>query len=118
VRRLQQRGKTVHIIGLRVSTGKDLENFLSGKYTAVEDLLGITPAKGATAPPVQMDQSIPVEKIVAKLDGAERRLNFVAFSHFRNSIVEEDFSAKSLAFNKAVERGLIDLYQIPNPKNP
>jgi len=118
VRRLQQRGKTVHIIGLRVSTSKDLENFVSGKYTAVEDLLGIIPAKRATAPPVQMDQSISVETIVAKLNGAEGRLNFVAVSHFLNSIVEGDFSAKSLAFNNAVERGLIDLYQIPNPKNP
>ena len=88
------------------------------KYTAVEDLLGIIPAKRATAPPVQMDQSISVETIVAKLSGAEGRLNFVAVSHFLSSIVEGDFSAKSLAFNKAVERGPIDLYQIPNPKNP
>ena len=65
-----------------------------------------------------MDQSISVETIVAKLNGAEGRLNFAAVSHFLNSIVEGDFSARSLAFNKAVERGLIDLYQIPNPKNP
>jgi uncharacterized LabA/DUF88 family protein len=120
VRRLQQKGKTVHIIGLRVSTSKDLENFVGGKYTAVEELLGIIPAKRAAAPAqaAPVDEAISIETIIAKLDAAEKRLKFVSVSHFLNSIVEGNFSAKSLAFNKAAEQGLIDLHQIPNPKNP
>lgn len=118
VKRLQQRGLTVHVIGLRVSTSRDLQNFVGGKYTAVEELLGIIPAKkGAPLPPVAADTKISMETIILKLDAAERRLNFVAVSHFLNNIVEGEFTDKSLPFNGAVEQGLIELHHIPNPKN-
>jgi uncharacterized LabA/DUF88 family protein len=118
VKRLLQKGKVVHVIGLRVTTSRDLQNFVGGKYTAVEDLLGIIPAKEGTAHPVETDETISVETIVAKLEGAENRLNFVAVSHFLNNIVEGLFPAKSRAFNNAVEQGLIELHTIANPKNP
>lgn len=118
VKRLQQKGIVVHIIGLRITTSKDLQNFVGGKYTAIEDLLGIIPAKKGA--PVSSDapiEKISLEAIVSKLHAAEKRLKFVAVSHFLNSIVEGEFSEKSLAFNKAVEQGLIELYSVPNPKN-
>jgi uncharacterized LabA/DUF88 family protein len=118
VKRLQQKGIVVHIIGLRVTTSRDLQNFVGGKYTAIEDLLGIIPAKKSapvsSAPPVE---SISVEAIVSKLGAAEKRLRFVSVSHFLKNIVEGEFSEKSMAFNKAVEQDLIELYKIPNPKD-
>ena len=48
---------------------------------------------------------------------AEKRLKFVSVSHFLKNIVEGEFSEKSVAFNKAVEQDLIDLYKLPNPKD-
>jgi uncharacterized LabA/DUF88 family protein len=119
VKRLQQRGKTVHVIGLRVTTSRDLQNFVGSNYTAVEDLLGIIPAKKEklAAEPASVQQAISVEAIIAKLDSAQKRLNFVSVSHFLKNIVEGEFADKSVAFNRAVEQGLIELYQIPNPKN-
>ena len=51
VKRLQQKGREVHIIGLRASTSRDLQNFVGQNYMAVEELLGIIPAKGQAAPP-------------------------------------------------------------------
>lgn len=120
VKRLQQKARTVHIIGLRVTTSKDLQNFVAGKYTAIEDLLGIIPAKKtAPSPPIEgAQESISMETIITKLHGAEKRLRFVSVSHFLKSIVEGEFSQKSLAFNKAVEQDLIELYKTDNPKDP
>ena len=117
VKRLQQKGLTVHIIGLRVTTSRDLQNFVGGKYTAIEDLLGIIPAKKSVPVPGGADEKISVEAIVAKLAAAEGRLKFVAVSHFLKAIVEGEFAEKSVAFNKAVEQGLIELYPIANPKD-
>jgi uncharacterized LabA/DUF88 family protein len=121
VKRLQQKGKVVHIIGLRVTTSKDLQNFVAGKYTAIEDLLGIIPAKKVGLVEAQVEggltEKISVESIVLKLDAAEKRLSFVSVSHFLNHIVEGQFSEKSLAFNKAVEQGIIELHKMPNPKD-
>ena len=117
VKRLQQKGSTVHIIGLRVTTSKDLQNFVGGKYTAIEDLLGIIPTKKTLPILPASAETISIESIVLKLDGAEKRLSFVSVSHFLRSIVEGEFSEKSLAFNKAVEQDLIELFKIPNPKD-
>jgi hypothetical protein len=118
VKKLQQRGRKVHVIGLRVTTRRDLQNFVDSNYTAVEDLLGIIPVKKTSAQPtMHMPETISVEAIAAKLASTEKRPNFVAVSHFLNNIVEGEFSEKSVAFNEAVEQGLVELYQIPNPKN-
>jgi hypothetical protein len=117
VKRLQQAGKTVHVVGIRATTSRDLQNFVGGRYTAVEELLGIIPAKKGEPHPVAIDEAISIETIMQKLRAAEARLKFVSVSHFLNNIVEGVFSQKSLAFNKAVEQGLIELYHIPNPKN-
>ncbi len=116
VKRLQQMGRTVHVIGLRASTSRDLQNFVGSNYSAVEELLGIIPAKGA-AVPTRSFEAISVESVCAKLAGAEQRLPFVSVSHFIKNILEGEFAEKSAAFNRAVEQGLIDLHQIPNPKN-
>jgi uncharacterized LabA/DUF88 family protein len=117
VKRLQQQGRTVHVVGIRATTSRDLQNFVGGKYTAVEELLGIIPAKKGVPHAAVADEAISIETIMQKLDAAESRLKFVAVSHFLNNIVEGVFSQKSLAFNKAVEQGLIELYHIPNPKS-
>ena len=117
VKRLQQKAKVVHIIGLRVTTSKDLQNFVAGKYTAIEDLLGIIPAKKTVPTTGGVDEKISIESIVLKLDAAEKRLSFVSVSHFLNHIVEGNFSEKSLRFNSAVEQGIIELHKIPNPKD-
>jgi uncharacterized LabA/DUF88 family protein len=117
VKRLQQKGRTVHVIGIRVTTSRDLQNFVGGRYTAVEELLGIIPAKKGPPQGRAIDEGISIETILSKLDAAEQRLKFVAVSHFLNNIVEGLFSQKSLAFNKAVEQGLIELRQIPNPRS-
>ncbi len=117
VKRLQQKGSVVHIIGLRVTTSRDLQNFVAGKYTAIEDLLGIIPTKKGAPLPAGAEEKISIESIVSKLDAAEKRLSFVSVSHFLKNIVEGEFSEKSLPFNKAVERGLIELYKIANPKD-
>lgn len=118
VKRLQQRGKNVHVIGLPASTSRDLQNFVGGNYSAVEELLGIIPAKGGGAPKgIKDDGTISAEAVVAKLAGVEGRLSFVSVSHFLKNILEGDYSAKSAAFNRAVELKFIETYQIPNPKS-
>ncbi|MGH2639401.1 MAG: NYN domain-containing protein [Rhabdochlamydiaceae bacterium] len=117
VKRLQQKGVQVHIIGLRVTTSRDLQNFVGGKYTAIEDLLGLIPAKKSAPVPLGADEKISIETIICKLEAAQKRLSFVSVSHFLKNIVEGEFSEKSLTFNKAVEQELIELYKIPNPKD-
>jgi len=120
VKRLLQKGKQVHIIGLRASTSRDLQNFVGSNYTAVEELLGLIPAKGQTPPPLHpKDIQVSVEGVCAKLASIELRLPFVSVSHFLKNILEgNDFSEKSAAFNRAVEQGLIAVYKIQNPKAP
>jgi hypothetical protein len=118
VKRLQQKGRTVHVIGIRATASRDLQNFVGERYTPVEELLGIIPAKRGAPQPFPIDEGISIETILSKLGAAENRLKFVAVSHFLNNIVEGVFSQKSLAFNRAVELSLIELHQIPNPKNP
>jgi uncharacterized LabA/DUF88 family protein len=119
VKRLQQKGKEVHIIGLRASTSRDLQNFVGSNYTAVEELLGIIPAKPqAQVASAQRQGGISVEEICIKLASVENRLAFVSVSHLLKNMMEgDDFSEKSAAFNLAVERGLVEVYKIPNPKS-
>ena len=118
VKRLQQKGKGVHVIGLRVSTSRDLLNFVGGNYSAVEELLGIIPAKTVAVPKAASDDKLSTEAVCAKLAEVEGRMRFVSISHFLKNIIEgEDYSEKSAAFNKAVALGLIETYQIPNPKS-
>ncbi len=117
VKRLQQRGKTVHVIGLRVSTSRDLMNFVGSNYSAVEELLGIIPAKGVVAAKAREDATLSMETVCAKLADFEPRLKFVAVSHFVKNILEGEQSEKSAVFNRAVAAGLIETYQIPNPKS-
>jgi uncharacterized LabA/DUF88 family protein len=123
VKRLQQKGKEVHIIGLRASTSRDLQNFVGSNYTPVEELLGIIPAKPqgqtAAAPTRPQDAVISTDGVCTKLASIEGRLAFVSVSHFLKNVLEGDnFSEKSAAFNLSVEQGLIEVYRIPNPKAP
>jgi uncharacterized LabA/DUF88 family protein len=119
VKRLQQKGKEVHIIGLRASTSRDLQNFVGSNYTAVEELLGIIPAKPQTALPARsQDAAISSDGVCTKLASIEGRLAFVSVSHFLKNVLEGDnFPEKSAAFNLSVEQGLIEVYKIPNPKS-
>jgi len=117
VKRLQQRGKGVHIIGLRASTSRDLQNFVGSGYTAVEELLGIIPAKATAKPHRPKDVGMSVEDVCAKLEATQGRLAFVSVSHFIKSILEGDMADRSAAFNKAVELGRVEVYKIINPKS-
>jgi uncharacterized LabA/DUF88 family protein len=116
VKRLQQRGKTVHIIGLKVTTSRDLQNFVSS-YTAIEELLGIIPTKKTITATAQRTGITSPDIILSQLESAQKRLNFVSVKHFLNDIVKGEFSEKNAIFNAAVDAGLIELYSIPNPKN-
>jgi uncharacterized LabA/DUF88 family protein len=99
VKRLQQRGKSVHVIGLRVSTSRDLLNFVGSNYSAVEELLGIIPAKGVVAAKAREEGALSMEAVCEKLADFEPRLKFIAVSHFLNNILEGERSEKSSVFN-------------------
>jgi uncharacterized LabA/DUF88 family protein len=118
IKRLQQKGKLVHVIGLRASTSRDLQNFVGKNYSVVEELLGFVPAKSVASAGSRAIEVIPVEVVCAKLAAAEERYKFVAVKHFLKSLLEGEQSAKTAAFNRAIDEGLIELYKIPNPNNP
>jgi len=115
IKRLLQRGKKVHVVSVKSATSKDLRRFAT-TYTAIEDLLGITPTE-PTMLPVTVDD--PKSHIIRKLHILESgKMPFVGLSYFTKKENERVPFNVFEVVNELILEGAIETYEVPNPRNP
>lgn len=113
VRRLKTMGKTVVVIGVKLTTSQDLiETCGEQNFVSLEALWGLVPAE--TAVPV-----FGLESLVRLVADLENALEFVGQKYLAEKVLPK-YLSQSEAYQivgEALDKNILEKYKVPNPNN-
>lgn len=117
VHRLRSRGKKVRICALESALAQELTDAVDEEVISIEKLLGIEPVSAAaTVSSIiasSKEEEPNWEEAVRALAALEDRLPFVGCA-----LVKERHGFTHSIIAKGVASGMMDVYTVPNPRNP
>jgi uncharacterized LabA/DUF88 family protein len=122
-RRLRMKGKRVQLMGFGARTSARLRAF-ADRFTDIEQAEGLLRKVTETEQERRARELLSNRSFietVLHLDYCERELNkdFIGLNYFRKRLIDRMPAADaSDALTYAIELGLIETYQVPNPDDP
>jgi hypothetical protein len=116
IHRLRSRGKKVRLCALESALAQELTEAVEDEVISIEKLLGIEPL-GADAlvatSPTSPDGNIDWDKTILALHSLETKFQFVGCS-----LLKTVHGFTQSMFTEGQALGIIEIYSVPNPKNP
>lgn len=124
IRRGKERGKRMYICAVGLTIAREFLTLSSGVFP-LEERLGLSPKAEPTILGTPLDLATRDWKpFIRRLDSLERALPDIVCNYLVNSILERSMGCgdtkqeKQQFLEEAVLTGLVEFYDIPNPKLP